>query len=254
MRKGCRRHVVAGLCTPSLQKYEFIRYVLLCSVLFPYFCTVETVALRSHANPVAMKKILSGRRFQPFSLLSTRIGRCLLAVGLLLSISSIFTACIDEERKESSRVHSENVGGGKKIPQFSVKMSDKSTFSSQLLSGHRAIVVFFYSGCGDCHRYLPTLNRFYESLRADPEGEFRDVRLICISRADNAERIAQYWADAHFSLPYAPETDRRVYDLFGAHRVPTTYIFDAQGVCVATYGDSNAPDESELRNALRKAK
>ena len=146
------------------------------------------------------------------------------------------------------------MGVGKKIPQFSVKMSDKSTFSSQLLSGHRAIVVFFYSGCGDCHRYLPTLNRFYEGLRADPEGEFRDVRLICISRADHAERIAQYWADALFSLPYAPETDRRVYDLFGAHRVPTTYVFDAQGVCVATYGDSNAPDESELRNALRKAK
>ena len=133
-------------------------------------------------------------------------------------------------------------------------MSDKSTFSSQLLSGHRAIVVFFYSACGDCHRYLPKLNRLYEGLRADPEGEFRDVRLICISRADHAERIARYWADAHFSLPYAPETDRRVYDLFGAHRVPTTYIFDEQGVCVATYGDSNAPDESELRNALRKAK
>ena len=151
-------------------------------------------------------------------------------------------------------MHSENVGVGKKIPQFSVKMSDKSTFSSQLLSGHRAIVVFFYSGCGDCHRYLPTLNRFYESLRADPEGEFRDVRLICISRADHAERIARYWADAHFSLPYAPETDRRVYDLFGAHRVPTTYVFDAQALCVATYGDSNAPDEAELRNALRKAK
>ena len=133
-------------------------------------------------------------------------------------------------------------------------MSDKSTFSSQFLSGHRAIVVFFYSACGDCHRYLPRLNRFYEGLRADPEGEFRDVRLICISRADRADRIAQYWADAHFSLPYAPETDRRVYDLFGAHRVPTTYVFDAQGVCVATYGDSNAPDEAELRNALRKAK
>lgn len=254
MRKGCRLRVAAGLCTPSLQKYEFIRYVLLCSVLFPYFCSSKVVSSRSHANPVSMKKILSGRRFRSFSLLSTRIGRCLLAVGLLLSISSIFTACIDEERNESSRAHSENIGVGKKIPQFSVKMSDKSTFSSQLLSGHRAIVVFFYSGCGDCHRYLPTLNRFYESLRADPEGEFRDVRLICISRADHAERIAQYWADAHFSLPYAPESDRRMYDLFGAHRVPTTYVFDAQGVCVATYGDSNAPDEAELRNALRKAK
>ena len=174
--------------------------------------------------------------------------------AVLLALNLCFTACIDEEKPNVGKERTESVGVGKKIPQFSVKMSDKSTFSSQFLSGHRAIVVFFYSGCGDCHRYLPTLNRFYEGLGADPEGEFRDVRLICISRADNAERIAQYWADAHFSLPYAPETDRRVYDLFGAHRVPTTYVFDAQGVCVATYGDSNAPDESELRNALRKAK
>lgn len=174
--------------------------------------------------------------------------------AVLLALSLCFTACIDEEKPNVGKERTENVGVGKKIPQFSVKMSDKSTFSSQFLSGHRAIVVFFYSACGDCHRYLPTLNRFYEGLRADPEGEFRDVRLICISRADKADRIAQYWADAHFSLPYAPETDRRVYNLFGAHRVPTTYVFDAQGVCVATYGDSNAPDESELRNALRKAK
>ena len=133
-------------------------------------------------------------------------------------------------------------------------MSDKSTFSSQLLSGHRAIVVFFYSGCGDCHRYLPTLNRFYESLRADPEGEFRDVRLICISRADHAERIARYWADAHFSLPYAPETDRRVYDLFGAHRVPTTYVFDAQALCVATYGDSNCTGRGRIAQCTAQGK
>ncbi len=174
--------------------------------------------------------------------------------AVLLALNLCFTACIDEEKPNVGKERTENVGVGKKIPQFSVKMSDKSTFSSQFLSGHRAIVVFFYSACGDCHRYLPRLNRFYEGLRADPEGEFRDVRLICISRADRADRIAQYWADAHFSLPYAPESDRRVYDLFGAHRVPTTYVFDAQGVCVATYGDSNAPDESELRNALRKAK
>ena len=174
--------------------------------------------------------------------------------AVLLTLNLCFTACIDEEKPNVGKERTESVGVGKKIPQFSVKMSDKSTFSSQLLSGHRAIVVFFYSGCGDCHRYLPTLNRFYEGLRADPEGEFRDVRLICISRADRADRIAQYWADAHFSLPYAPETDRRVYNLFGAHRVPTTYVFDAHGVCVATYGDSNAPDEAELRNALRKAK
>ena len=174
--------------------------------------------------------------------------------AVLWALNLCFTACIDEEKPNVGKERTENVGVGKKIPQFSVKMSDKSTFSSQFLSGHRAIVVFFYSGCGDCHRYLPTLNRFYEGLRADPEGEFRDVRLICISRADRADRIAQYWADAHFSLPYAPESDRRVYDIFGAHRVPTTYVFDAQGVCVATYGDSNAPDEAELRNALRKAK
>lgn len=174
--------------------------------------------------------------------------------AVLLALNPCFTACIDEEKPNVGKERTESVGVGKKIPQFSVKMSDKSTFSSQFLSGHRAIVVFFYSRCGDCHRYLPTLNRFYEGLRADPEGEFRDVRLICISRADQADRIAQYWADAHFSLPYAPETDRRVYNLFGAHRVPTTYVFDAQGVCVATYGDSNAPDGVELRNALRKAK
>ena len=133
-------------------------------------------------------------------------------------------------------------------------MSDNSEFSSQLLKGHRSVVVFFYSKCGDCHRYLPVLNEFYESVRAERDGEFSDVQFLCISRADDPARIAQFWTASRLSLPYAPETDRKVFDLFGARRVPTTYVLNAEGVCVAVYGDDNAPDGNELRNALRKAK
>ena len=133
-------------------------------------------------------------------------------------------------------------------------MSDNSEFSSQLLKGHRAVVVFFYSKCGDCHRYLPVLNEFYESVRAERDGEFADVQFLCISRADDPARIAQFWAASRLSLPYAPETDRKVFDLFGARRVPTTYVLNAEGVCVAVYGDDNAPDANELRKALRQAK
>ena len=118
----------------------------------------------------------------------------------------------------------------------------------------RAVVVFFYSKCGDCHRYLPVLNEFYESVRAERDGEFADVQFLCISRADDPSRIAQFWTASRLSLPYAPETDRKVFDLFGARRVPTTYVLNAEGVCVAVYGDDNAPDGNELRKALRKAK
>jgi len=242
--------VLRPVCAPPLCKntnlfgtLSFVRCFFLTFVPLNPCLGTETLKTVTHESQTKWPFLSVGSEFSSFF-----FGAVLLALNLC------FTACIDEEKPNVGKERTESVGVGKKIPQFSVKMSDKSTFSSQFLSGHRAIVVFFYSGCGDCHRYLPTLNRFYEGLRADPEGEFRDVRLICISRADRADRIAQYWADAHFSLPYAPESDRRVYDLFGAHRVPTTYVFDAQGVCVATYGDSNAPDESELRNALRKAK
>ena len=174
--------------------------------------------------------------------------------AVLLALNLCFTACIDEEKPNVGKERTESVGVGRKSPRFSVKMSDNSEFSSQLLKGHRAVVVFFYSKCGDCHRYLPVLNEFYESVRAERDGEFADVQFLCISRADDPARIAQFWAASRLSLPYAPETDRKVFDLFGAHRVPTTYVLNAEGVCVAVYGDDNAPDANELRKALRQAK
>ena len=174
--------------------------------------------------------------------------------GLFLSLSLCFTACIGEDKPEVPNRAGESAGVGRKTPRFSVKMSDKSSFSSQLLLGRRAVIVFFCSQCGDCHRYLPVLNRFYESVRADARSEFADVQFLCIGRADDPTRIAQMWAIQGLTLPYAPETDRKVFDLFGARRVPTTYVQNAQGVCVAVYGDDNAPDAAELQNALRKAK
>ena len=174
--------------------------------------------------------------------------------SLLLLLSLCFTACIGEDKPEVPNRAGESAGVGRKTPQFSVKMSDKSSFSSQLLLGRRAVIVFFFSKCSDCHRYLLVLNRFYESVRADAKSEFADVQFLCIGRADDPARVAQFWATSRLSLPYAPETDRKVFDLFGARRVPTTYVQNAQGVCVAVYGDDNAPDAAELQNALRKAK
>ena len=106
--------------------------------------------------------------------------------AVLLALNLCFTACIDEEKPNVGRERAESVGVGRKSPQFSVKNSQTILkFSSQLLKGHRAVVVFFYSKCGDCHRYLPVLNEFYESVRAERDGEFADVQFLCISRADD---------------------------------------------------------------------
>ena len=34
----------ADVCIPALQKYEFIRYALVCSLLFPYFCPIKSLS------------------------------------------------------------------------------------------------------------------------------------------------------------------------------------------------------------------
>ena len=149
----------------------------------------------------------------------------------LLMLLPLTGGCIsDPEDKQTADV----VTVGDKVPLFEVEVTDPRTdstfvFSSQELRGE-TVLVFFHTTCKDCQRELPRLNEYYLKHR-DEDG----FQFVAISREQSAEDIASYWQADSLSLPYAAQTDRRIYRLFANSIIPRVYFCSPEGIITKNY-------------------
>lgn len=134
------------------------------------------------------------------------------------------------------------VAVGDRLPEFSVELSDGTVVSTQTLRGCAALIVFFNTDCPDCRRELPEVERLQEMNPA--------VTIVCIAREESAEKIAAYWAEAGLTLPYSPQPDRRIFNLFASSGIPRLYIADGQGTVTAVFGDTDYPTAEQLARLI----
>lgn len=154
---------------------------------------------------------------------------------ILCLLSMLLIACIDEREQGA------NLGIGDVLPVFSVEMNDGSVVSNQTLLGVPAVIVFFNTGCTDCQRELPVIEQLYQT---------GVIRVVCISRAQKKEEIEHYWQAHEFTMPYSPQPDRKVYELFATERIPRIYLINSQGIITTLWDDTNAPTLNDLLIAI----
>lgn len=154
---------------------------------------------------------------------------------MMLFVASM-TACIEEDIMGGS-----NIAVGDVLPSFSVSTSDSIAVSNDSLVGYRSLVVFFNTACGDCREELPRVDSLYRAM-----ATVTDFRLICIAREEGEESIARFWKENGLVMPYAPQDNRNVYNLFAHSIIPRIYICSADGVVRFVYGDSSLPTFAEL--------
>lgn len=146
-------------------------------------------------------------------------------LGLLLPLC-LFVGCVvdsDEEPSESE----ERVKVGDRLPSFSVEVIDGDStyvFSSDRLTGRTAIV-FFHTECKDCQRELPELNDYYLRHRDEP-----GFQMVAIAREESEPEIAAYWQEHGLSIPFSPQDDRRIFNLFASSTIPRVYISSPSGI------------------------
>lgn len=99
-----------------------------------------------------------------------------------------------------------------------------SKFSTTQLTGE-TVIVLFNTSCSDCQRELPRLNEYYLQHRAD-EG----FEMVAISREEGEESVAAFWKEYNLSIPYFPQTDRRIYNLFATSLIPRVYYVSPEGI------------------------
>lgn len=152
----------------------------------------------------------------------------------------IVSSCVTDDDKVTS------LKAGDKVPEFTVSLNDGSKLSTEDLRGHTSLVVFFSTTCPDCRQELPIVQRVYEKKPAD-------AVIVCIAREEDEASIAAFWEANGLTMPYSPQPDRRVYNLFASGVIPRIYCVDPNLIIKAAYGDNNMPGEGALLYLLGAA-
>ncbi len=139
---------------------------------------------------------------------------------ILLTLPA-FVSCFTEEEITSGQTDIITVG--QQLPDFSVRMNDGTQVSPSSLSGKPAVIVFFHTGCSDCRKELPVVQRVYDECSSL-------ASFVCISRAEDETAVAAYWQAEKLSLPYSAQPDKTVYQKFAWQTIPRIYVADAAGM------------------------
>jgi thiol-disulfide isomerase/thioredoxin len=139
---------------------------------------------------------------------------------MVLWLAMVVAGCSTISDDEPELV--ERVKVGDAVPSFTVNIvgpeGQEGTFSTTRLTG-TTVIVFFNTSCKDCQRDLPLLNQYYLQHKDEP-----DFRMLAISREENEESVAAYWAANGLQIPYSPQEDRRIYNLFATSIIPRIYF------------------------------
>lgn len=175
------------------------------------------------------------------------IARCL----LFCLAAGVFASCVTEDDPEFV-----GLGVGDSLPSFTVTLSDGTVVTSLApeaapagavsLAGKRVLVELFNTTCPDCQESLPVINDVYLSMKDEP-----DVFVFAIAREEEGAELAAYWDENRLSLPYSPQPDRSVYELFANTGIPRIYITSTSGTITSAFGPNDSPTLSTLLHLLR---
>ncbi len=165
---------------------------------------------------------------------------------MLLTVLALTGGCVTEKDRPAYSLQK-----GDSVPHFEVVMNNGQLFSTPMLAKKTSVIAFFNTGCSDCRRELPEIQKAYETCLK----EGLSVIFACIAREEDAASIAVYWEQNGLSLPYSAQTDREVYSLFASGGIPRIYVatpFADGAVVAAAYTDTKAPDAESLLALLRQ--
>jgi peroxiredoxin len=159
-------------------------------------------------------------------------------IAALIMTTAVLFSCIKDRQTGNDLVV------GSSIPDFSVLMNDGTFMSGESLRNGVSCIVFFYTGCPDCQKTLPAVQRIYDEFSS------QSVSFALISREETDETIRPYWQSNGYTMPYSAQSDRKVYELFAKTRVPRVYVSSDDGVIRAIFTDDPVPSGDMIAESL----
>lgn len=163
--------------------------------------------------------------------------------SVLLSALLLLPSCVTESEPDNV-----GVSIGDRLPEFSVTLSDGTTVSDASLKGEVSVIEFFNTSCRDCQGSLPVLQQLYDRcLTSD------DIYVFAIARDEGLSSVAGYWHDNGLSVPFSPQPDRHIYNLFASSGIPRIFIADKTGMITAAFAPEDEPSLDTLISAVEAA-
>lgn len=109
------------------------------------------------------------------------------------------------------------------IVDFKVRKEDGTEVSTANLKGKVVFINFWASWCPPCRAEFPSIQKFYEKYKSNP-----DLVFLIVNLDDNPELGKAYLNDKNFTLPFlVPAGDIPTQYFSGS--LPTTVVLDKNG-------------------------
>ena len=171
----------------------------------------------------------------------------LIKAAILFTAGVMAVSCISDNGGDGTTDNYIKVGD--QVPSFSVSNLNGEKFTSPAgFEGKTSLLVMFATWCPACRGELPSLN----SLWGDISGD-ETLGLLLLSRAEEISVVEDFWKEAGYTVPWYPDSDRKVFDMFANQSIPRLYIIRNGRVQWMSVG-SPGLDKAGYINLLNKYK
>ena len=80
-----------------------------------------------------------------------------------------------------------------------------------------------------------------------------DAVWLAIAREEGEEAISEFWTQHNLSIPYSPQTDRHIYELFASNGIPRLYLTDGS-VITYSFDPESIPTADDLYQLILSIK
>lgn len=169
-----------------------------------------------------------------------------LCIIILLSQICLYGCISDNDPAEPDGA---NISIGDKLPSLTLTLSDGTKINDHDLEGKTSVILLFTTSCGDCAEQLPIMEEIYRELKEED-----DIIFLGISRAQGNSVIKGYWEKEELTLPYSPQEDKYVYNLFATSTVPRIYISDKERVVRVMFDDKPIASYEALKSSIESVR
>lgn len=140
--------------------------------------------------------------------------------SLTLSLLSI-AFCISVAQTDPTTL----IKVGSKAPSFTARTIYGKTVDIAKSQGKIIMINFFAIWCGPCKTELPVLQKnIWEKFRYKT-----DFELIIVGREHTEEEVRAFAENNKFTMPFAPDPDRKIFSLYATQSIPRNIIIGRDG-------------------------
>jgi thiol-disulfide isomerase/thioredoxin len=114
-----------------------------------------------------------------------------------------------------------------RLQDFSVTGLDGSKTSLSSLKGKVVLVNFWATWCPPCRAEMPSIQKLWKATKDQAFG------IMAVSVGESAATVKDFVAKNGFDYPFFLDPTGRIGNLYGVQGIPTTYVFDKDGLAIA---------------------